>query len=163
MTGLPGSGKTTFAEKLCKEENAVHLSADILRKKYYGDSSIIGDGNLIFGKLKHFINVNVKAHNNICIDNMSLRRSDRTKLIKFIKICCNDYNIEDVEVICYYMDTPIEICIERDSKRERVAGKEFITSRVENLCIPSYEEKIDKIFIVKSIENNFITNEIKKA
>ena len=162
MTGLPGSGKTTFAKKLCQEENAVHLSADILREKYYGDASIVGDGNLIFGKLKHFINVNIREHKNICIDNMSLRRNDRTKLLNFIKICCNDYDIKDVEFNCYYMDTPVEVCIGRDSSRERVVGEEFINSRVDKLCIPSYDEAFDNIFFVKNADNNYVITKVEK-
>lgn len=31
--GLPGTGKTYFAEHLAKEENAVHLNTDIVREK----------------------------------------------------------------------------------------------------------------------------------
>lgn len=37
LVGLPASGKSTYAKKLSKKENAIILSSDELRKELFGN------------------------------------------------------------------------------------------------------------------------------
>lgn len=52
LVGIPGSGKSTYADKLVKDnpEIIVH-SSDKLREELYGDSSIQGDNGKLFEEL----------------------------------------------------------------------------------------------------------------
>ncbi len=40
ISGIPGSGKSTLADFLLKKIPAVHISSDMVRKEYFGDSSL---------------------------------------------------------------------------------------------------------------------------
>lgn len=52
LCGSPGSGKTTYAEKYLSEHaNTVYLSSDQIRKEMWGNESIQGDNNEIFGRM----------------------------------------------------------------------------------------------------------------
>lgn len=41
ISGIPGSGKSTLADFLLKKISAVHISSDMIRKEYFGDSSLV--------------------------------------------------------------------------------------------------------------------------
>ena len=47
LCGIPGSGKSTYAQSF-EELGWVHLSSDLIRKELYGDESIqVGDSVVI--------------------------------------------------------------------------------------------------------------------
>lgn len=122
--GIPGSGKSTWAKEwvLKDPSTRVRFNWDDMRNmmgKYWvpeRESTKI---------LSSMINSGLKAafdsNFDVVIDNMNL--SERSTK-DFINIA-NEYNIE-VE----YMDfkTPLEICIERDSKRENPITENVIRS-----------------------------------
>ena len=43
MVGAPGSGKSTYAARIAKRENAVIISGDQIRAELYGDANIQGE------------------------------------------------------------------------------------------------------------------------
>ena len=53
LVGIPGSGKTTYAEKYIKENpNAVHLSSDKIRAELWGNEATQGDNNEVFSLMQ---------------------------------------------------------------------------------------------------------------
>ncbi len=52
MVGLPGSGKSTYAEKLSKERSAIICSSDKVREDLYGDENSQSNNDEVF-KLLH--------------------------------------------------------------------------------------------------------------
>lgn len=140
LVGIPGSGKSTYAQSF-EELGWVHLSSDLIRKELYGDESIQGDPNEVFSLMQKRA---VDALNNgqsVIYDSTALTRKDRAGIIaacpKFAKIEC--------KVIW----APIETCIERDAARERTVGKEVIDKMLKRFQFPFYDEGIDEIDVIR--------------
>lgn len=139
LCGIPGSGKSTYAQSF-EELGWVHLSSDLIRKELYGDESIQGNPNEVFSLMQKRA---VDALNNgksVIYDSTALTRKDRAGIIaacpKFAKIEC--------KVIW----APIETCIERNAARERTVGKEVIGKMLKRFQFPFYDEGIDEINVI---------------
>lgn len=139
LCGIPGSGKSTYAQSF-EELGWVHLSSDLIRKELYGDESIQGNPNEVFSLMQKRA---VDALNNgksVIYDSTALTRKDRAGIIaacpKFAKIEC--------KVIW----APIETCIERDAARERTVGKEVIDKMLKRFQFPFHDEGIDEINVI---------------
>lgn len=139
LCGIPGSGKSTYAQSF-EELGWVHLSSDLIRKELYGDESIHGNPNEVFSLMQERA---VDALNNgksVIYDSTALTRKDRAGIIaacpKFAKIEC--------KVIW----APIETCIERDAARERTVGKEVIDKMLKRFQFPFHDEGIDEINVI---------------
>lgn len=49
LCGIPGSGKTCYAERYIKANpDTIHLSSDAIRKELWGDEATQGDNNQVF-------------------------------------------------------------------------------------------------------------------
>ncbi|MEM3507053.1 MAG: adenylyl-sulfate kinase [Candidatus Bathyarchaeia archaeon] len=153
ITGLPGSGKSTIAnyliEKLNKNNIKVQLlSIDSLRKvatpkpSYTDEEREIVYGILVFiAKIltENGINVVIDATGNL----RKFRDNARINIEKFIEV---------------YVKCPLEICIERESKRVKTFGapkniyKKALSK--ESLTVPGlgapYEEPLNPEVIVES-------------
>ena len=58
LVGIPGSGKTTYAEKYIKKHSdTLHLSSDMIREELWGNEAIQGDNNEVFFLMKRLITV----------------------------------------------------------------------------------------------------------
>ena len=137
LCGIPGSGKTTYAEKNCL---AFHLSSDAIRKELYGDENTQGNPAEVFALMQDRA---IEALNNgydVIYDATNITRKDRASIIakcpKFVKI------------ECHIIWAPIETCIERDAARERTVGKEVIDRMLKRFQAPYYDEGIDKIKVI---------------
>lgn len=141
LCGIPGSGKSTYALNYIEKFGGIHLSSDSIRQELYGSESIQGNPNEVFSLMqKRAIET---LHNGIDViyDSTGITRKDRQGIIS---VCPKFAKIE-----CHIIWAPIEICIERDSKRERTVGKEVIDRMLKRFQAPFVDEGIDEIKIVK--------------
>lgn len=141
MTGVPGAGKSTIAEKICNEENAIWLSSDKMRLKLFQDETYQGNNAFVFVVLNKELIRNVKNGKNVVYDAMNLKARDRKNIMKLLA----KEGIEGVEFISCFVNTPLEKCIERDSKRGRVVGEDVIRDKYKNLVPPTMEEGFSEI------------------
>lgn len=128
--GIPASGKSTWAkqEVLKDSEHSIRINRDDLRNmsgKYWvsaREKYILSCRNLL---LNTAIYMNF---NTIIIDDMNLNPRDIDYIIKavnnFNKVLKskNQYKIEFKD----FTNVPLNICIERDSKRENSLGEKVI-------------------------------------
>lgn len=129
LQGIPGSGKTTWSRKFLKgKKDWVRINRDDLRDMrgdYWVPEQEKYITDLEFGALR-----TAMSHNyNIIFDSTNLN----PKTIKKIQDEVTQFNeffgefIKDpYEIEFKLMDTPLEVCIERDAKRERSVGKDVI-------------------------------------
>ncbi|PIE85537.1 hypothetical protein CSA08_01390 [Candidatus Gracilibacteria bacterium] len=95
LSGIPGSGKSTFAKKYFPKSYI--LSTDELRERYFGDEYKFGEnGDLLIGNYEHngafIFEILLKIAKERCneglttvIDAMNLKDSDRSKFIEIGK------------------------------------------------------------------------------
>lgn len=148
LVGIPGSGKTTYAEKYINENpGTVHLSSDKIRKELWGDEAIQGDNNEVFSLMQSRAINALNFGDNVIYDATNITRKDRSYIIalcpKFVKI--------EAHVIW----APIKTCIERDAARKRTVGKEVIDKMLKRFQAPYYDEGIDEIKVI--LPDNFNT------
>ena len=141
LCGIPGSGKTFYAEKIKDSYSyIVHLSSDAIRKELYGDESIQGNPSEVFSLMQNRAIEFLNNGYDVIYDATNITRKDRASIIAK---CPKVAHIE-----CHIVWAPIEICIERDASRKRTVGKEVIDRMLKRFQAPYYDEGIDEIEVI---------------
>jgi putative nucleotidyltransferase with HDIG domain len=143
LVGLPGSGKTTYANSCifnCHGRE-IHLSSDSIRAELYGDESVQGDQSEVFALMQKRAVEALNDGKYVVYDATNITRKDRSSII----VACPKF----AKIECHIIWAPIEVCIERDAARERTVGKEIIDKMLKRFQAPYYDEGIDEIKIVK--------------
>jgi len=181
MIGLPGSGKSYYAENrihiseeyptTCLHGNKIkfdatfnaHLlitpiihSSDKLRHELYGDAAIQGDNQTLFNQLHKNIINDLSNGKSVIYDATNIKKSLRIDFLQRIKKI-------DCEKICVVMATPYEKCLQRCAERPT---NEFRTQKVPqevvkrmyfNYTPPHKHEGFNDIYYIfdKSIVNTY--------
>ena len=119
LAGLPASGKSAFSDGLV-ENGFVRLSLDEIRKELYGDASNLGDWKVTRKIIDERFNAAMAEKKNIVIDNTHFMRKQRERVIKMAQ----EAGYTDIHVVV--MDVPLDECIRRNAKRDRVVKEEVI-------------------------------------
>lgn len=133
MVGLPASGKSTKAQELAKEYNAIIFSSDALRRELYGDESIQGDNTKLFNTLHQQIKTYLKNGYSAILDATNISYKKRMAFLAELKnIPCKK--------ICVLMATPYEECLKRNAERERKVPEHVIERMYRSIDVPWYYE-----------------------
>ena len=121
ICGIPNAGKTTFSKKY---ENVIHVDDFAKIRKERGDKKLtLGD----------FV---AEASEDICVEGVMWRKANRESLVK---------RCGKKRKVCIWLDTPLEICIERETRgRSRV----FFEHEYAHFEPPTYSEGWDEIIII---------------
>lgn len=139
MVGLPGSGKSHFAERLARKEKAILLSSDEIRKELFGDENK-QKSRIMYRVLYERLNEHVANGQSVVVDATNIERERR--MFSLSKLPSH------VEKICYYMDTPYDICVERNQNRKRTVEARIVEKMRKNLEFPMLGEGFDRIHVV---------------
>lgn len=120
LIGPPASGKSTTAEKLAAEYNAVILSTDKIRAALYGSESIQGVWAEIEAVLYKDIKNAIKANKNIILDSTHYKKEYRAKIIKNF----SKYS----EFSAYYFNYPFPLIFSRNKHRPRRVPFDVLTA-----------------------------------
>ena len=138
LIGLPGSGKSCYAESLSKSYK-IH-SSDKLREELFGDVDNQENNDLLFKELHKRIKHDLSNSNNVIYDATNISYKRRMAFLNEIKdIECNKKAI--------FFATPYEVCLERNLQRERKVPEYVIKKMYYNFDVPAYFEGWDKINI----------------
>lgn len=143
LCGLPGSGKSTYAKYLTESGHFECVSTDQIRKRFYGNESIQGNGKEVFVTAFLCLQSFGLAKKNCVFDATNISSHVRKRVIKE---CRNYYDL----IICKYIDTPLDVCLHRNSQRKRVVPKEVILRMANQFTMPSREEGFDYVETVIS-------------
>ncbi|MGC2399369.1 MAG: ATP-binding protein [Acidobacteriaceae bacterium] len=137
--GLPGSGKTTWF----KRRGVTPLSSDMLRTILFDDITEQRYQGLVFSTLRSLLRARLIAKMPWnYVDATNLSAHERRQWIKMAK----SFGYEAQAV---FFDVPLEVCMERNSRRERTVSDEVMRKMAERLRPPSFKEGFSKITMVR--------------
>jgi len=137
--GLPGSGKSSWF----KRHNISPLSSDMLRALLFDDPTEQRFQDLIFSNLRSMLKARLIARRPLnYVDATNLSPHERNGWIKLAK----DYGYE---VQAVFFDVPVEVCLERNRRRERKVPEDAMRRMAGKLKQPTFEEGFSKITVVR--------------
>lgn len=154
LCGVPGSGKSYWANIEAKKNNGIIISRDKIRfEKLKEEEDYFSHEKEVF---KDFITAIQKAIKNNECDNIyadatHLNFASRYKILKNLRIP------KEVNVYCAYFSVPLEICLARNAQR---TGRAYVPEdtikdmKIKTLTIPTAEEGFDAVFMIDKNGNN---------
>jgi predicted kinase len=137
--GLPGSGKSSWF----KRHNITPLSSDLLRALLFDDPTEQRFQDLVFSNLRSMLKARLIARRPMnYVDATNLSPHERNGWIKLAK----DYGYE---VQAVFFDVPVEVCLQRNQRRERKVPEDAMRRMAGKLKQPTFEEGFSKITVVK--------------
>jgi len=137
--GLPGSGKSSWF----KRHNVVPLSSDMVRALLFDDVREQRFQDLVFSNLRSMLKARLIAKRPMnYVDATNLTPQERQHWIKLAK----DYNYE---VHAVFFDVPLEVCVERHQRRDRVVPEDVMRRMAAKLKPPAFDEGFAKITVVR--------------
>ena len=137
--GLPGSGKTTWFRR----RGVTPLSSDLLRNILFDDVEEQRYQGLVFSTLRSLLRARLIARMPLnYVDATNLSIHERRQWIKMAKSF-------GYEVQAVFFDVPLEVCLERNSKRDRSVSEDVMRKMAEKLKPPVFEEGFEKITVVR--------------
>jgi len=137
--GLPGSGKSSWF----KRHNLTPLSSDLLRTILFDDVREQRFQDLVFSNMRSMLKARLIAKRPMnYVDATNLTPQERAHWIKLAK----DYNYE---VHAVFFDVPVEVCIDRHQRRDRVVPEDVMRRMASKLKPPAFDEGFAKITVVR--------------
>jgi predicted kinase len=137
--GLPGSGKSSWF----KRHNITPLSSDMVRALLFDDPTEQRFQDLVFSNLRSMLKARLIARRPMnYVDATNLTPHERQSWIKLGQ----DYGYE---VQAVFFDVPLEVCLERNHKRERVVADDVMRRMSAKLKAPTFDEGFSKITVVR--------------
>jgi predicted kinase len=137
--GLPGSGKSSWF----KRHNITPLSSDVLRTILFDDPKEQRFQDLVFSNLRSMLKARLIARRPTnYVDATNLTPHERHNWIKLAK----DFGYE---VHAVFFDVPLEVCIERHQRRDRIVPEDIMRKMSAKLKAPTFDEGFSKITVVR--------------
>lgn len=137
--GLPGSGKSTWFRR----RGVTPLSSDMLRSILFDDITEQRYQGLVFSTLRSLLRARLIARMPWnYVDASNLSSHERRQWIKMAKGF-------GYEVHAVFFDVPLEVCLERNRKRERQVKEDVVQRLAAKLKAPTFEEGFSKITVVR--------------
>jgi predicted kinase len=147
--GLPGSGKTTWY----KRRGVTPLSSDLLRSILFDSITEQRYQGLVFSTLRSLLRARLIAKMPWnYVDATNLSPHERRQWIKMARGF-------GYEVHAVFFDVPLELCQERNRKRERQVPEDVMKQMAQRLKPPTFKEGFSKIVVVRVKEGSATASE----
>jgi len=140
LVGIPGSGKSWYANNYLANDETEVLSSDALRKELLGDETCQTNNELVFSTLYKRAKEFLLNGKNVVIDATNISMKDRRRTL-------SHFQGMEIERIAIVFATPVDLCHKRDLERDRTVGKDIINKFLCRFEIPMEYEGFDKVII----------------
>jgi predicted kinase len=139
MIGLPGSGKSTYAE----QNGVTALSSDAVRQLLVDDPTDQSIHYRVFLTLRYLLRHRLALRRPLTyVDATNLTASERRPYIQLAERF-------GAAAEAIYFDVPVEVCIERNQRRNRIVPEAAIRAMEAKLVPPKPEEGFSRITVVR--------------
>lgn len=145
LVGIPAVGKDTWArEYIEKHPYTVIHSSDDIREELYGDASHQGSPIKVFEQMRSRTLRDLRAGKDVIYNATNIKYKDRKSILSQLK------KIDNLTCYCKIFVAPVEVCKERNAKRDR-AVPDFVYDRMlKSFQVPFYEEGFASIEVIKT-------------
>lgn len=154
MIGLPASGKSTVAERICRESNAVLCSSDKIREELSGDESIQGNNKVVFDIMHERAQEALKAGRSVVYDatNLSSKRRAATINHTIGKINCRK--------VAYVVLADFKECRRRNNERKRTVPEAVMDRMLKQFNFPWWFEGWDEIVVERTDDKLYLMQDL---
>jgi predicted kinase len=136
--GLPGSGKSTYLEKL----GATGLASDEIRRLLSDDPTNQNIHRRVFAVLRDLLKQRIEIGCPITyVDATNLTAYERRPYLKLA-------DLQDCEIDAIFFDVPLAECKRRNRARHRVVPDEVIAQMAERLAPPTVDEGFRRVIVI---------------
>lgn len=126
MVGVPGSGKSYFAQKLQKYMDLLYISRDAVRLSIIKDDEhYFSHEKQVFNRFAQLVYDGLTNGQDVIADATHLNFPSRRKLVTALEKL--GLSTKDYYIVYVVMKTPMATCVERDAKR---TGRAHVTEEV---------------------------------
>lgn len=133
LSGLPGSGKTTYAQKLAEETGAILHCYDDLPGAFSPSKQ-----QAVHAQMWAAIAEELRQGHDVVCDDLHHTKEKRRMILNAVK----DIECKKVLVL---METPLDVCLERNAGRKRRLPDVVLHSCAARFEEPSLDEGFDEI------------------
>jgi predicted kinase len=138
LVGLPGSGKSSYLERI----GVTGLSSDALRVLLADDATDQTIHEHVFQSLRYLLRQRLAIGRPVTyIDATNLRPEERRPYIGIGK----SYGCE-LEAI--YFDVPLDVCRARNAARDRIVPEDALVKMAAKLVPPTTAEGFDRVTVI---------------
>ena len=138
LVGLPGSGKSTYVQRVDGEA----LSSDAIRKLLAGDETDQTIHVQVFQTMRHLLEQRLAIGRHVTyIDATNLTPEERRPYIEIGRA-------HGCEMDAVFFDVPLEVCRDRNARRSRVVPEEALEKMAAKLVPPAREEGFDNVVVI---------------
>jgi len=138
LVGLPGSGKSTYLERM----GVAGLSSDAIRRQLADDETDQTIHARVFRTLRYVLRQRLRIGRPVTyIDATNLTPKERAPYLALGK----SYGCE-VEAV--FLDVPLAVCRDRNARRRRVVPEDVLAKMARKLAPPTLEEGFARITVV---------------
>ena len=144
LAGLPGSGKSTYANELARKDDFIVHSSDVIRAEL-GDVNDQSKNDEVFVILHKRIKADLRNGKNVVYDATNLNRKRRIAFLRELKnIPCEKH--------CVLVAAPFEICLSQNKQRDRIVPEEVMHRMYRSFQMPCTQEGFDSVEVYYSNE-----------
>jgi predicted kinase len=135
LIGLPGSGKSTYLEKL----GVSSLSSDEMRRLLIDDATNQTIHGQVFASIRYLLRQRIRLERPVSyVDATNLTKKDRKPFLKMGKLY-------DCPIEALFFDVPLAVCKQRNRQRGRMVPEDVMDAMAARLAPPSVEEGFHKV------------------
>lgn len=146
MSGIPGSGKTTYAEKHLS--HAVYIGSDAIRKEFYGKEMTLRGYWMIHRLMIERADYHLKEGRDVVVDSVHGSREARRRYLRILP--------PGAKAAVVYMDIPVSVALSNNRKRNRHVPAAGILLLNALITRPTLEEGFDQIILVRGYSGSEI-------